>query len=305
MERIPDMRGMLKNGIAGIIFVALLLSAAAEKAGEIRIIHAEYGADGKNVDVTEILQERAKNGDLVIQASNGIAGDPCYGRVKYLNVEYLFDGKTFKREVCEGQTLIIPEGYKPEKIDFPQIISFDPPHNSRDVEPGIQSIFVQFDRPMMGSHWFDGNRAPKFLKVQWLDEYTCEAQVFLEPKKYYGIWLNEKPRNTKFLSRDGIPAQKTYWSFRTGDKGPEEHLRDSLDEMGTALEFLKTAKDENQRAMALEAMKKAYGDSRKNLDILKEYLKVYQNPESHNSYFTYDPTNGTLSQSGGVWRVKQ
>jgi len=75
---------------------------------ELRIVKARYGARGTFVDVTDVLQQKVKDGSLSIQADNSIKGDPLPGVVKALEVEYRHQGKTHTVEVREGKTLELP-----------------------------------------------------------------------------------------------------------------------------------------------------------------------------------------------------
>lgn len=65
------------------------------------ISRATYG----DVDCTDVVRTRVKNGSLILRADNNIIGDTRVGHVKYLVVE--IDGIT--HTVQEGETLIYPK----------------------------------------------------------------------------------------------------------------------------------------------------------------------------------------------------
>jgi hypothetical protein len=60
--------------------------------------------------VTKQLQAMVREGRLVVQASNAIAGDPAPFVVKQLRVDYVIDGEEKTAIVTEGEVLEIPEG---------------------------------------------------------------------------------------------------------------------------------------------------------------------------------------------------
>ncbi|NIQ99905.1 MAG: hypothetical protein GTN78_06840, partial [Gemmatimonadales bacterium] len=75
---------------------------------ELRILSATYGAHGTWVDVTEQVREKISNNTLRIRASNAIAGDPLFGVVKTLRLEYVLDGTRKTAALREGAELRIP-----------------------------------------------------------------------------------------------------------------------------------------------------------------------------------------------------
>lgn len=89
----------------------LPIEAFVQRRLEIR--RAIYGVldDPKRcVDVTKQLQAMVQGGQLIVEASNRIAGDPAYGIVKQLRVDYVLDGEERTAIVTEGEVLQIPEG---------------------------------------------------------------------------------------------------------------------------------------------------------------------------------------------------
>jgi alpha-L-rhamnosidase len=75
------------------------------------IRHATYEAvaDGRGADVTAVLNNHVDQGHLKIVVNNKTLGvDPAYNVVKRLRVEYEYGGQSFKKEVDENQTLMLP-----------------------------------------------------------------------------------------------------------------------------------------------------------------------------------------------------
>ena len=90
------------------IWLALLVSAHSW-AGELKILRATYGAGSVERDVTSIVQEHVKNGQLSIRAqSNVLGGDPIFGKVKTLTINYSSNKREFTIHVKEGQTVSLP-----------------------------------------------------------------------------------------------------------------------------------------------------------------------------------------------------
>ena len=82
------------------------------------IVHASYeaAANKGSADVTAVLEKRVQNGQLNIKVDNENLGvDPAYNAVKKLRVEYEFAGQSFKKEVDEHQSLILPDRPDPLK----------------------------------------------------------------------------------------------------------------------------------------------------------------------------------------------
>jgi hypothetical protein len=75
----------------------------------VRIIRAYYGIQGRTINVTELLRNRARAGGLNFVVTNSaFGGDPAVGADKYLIVIYRYQGKEGATFVREGNTLTIP-----------------------------------------------------------------------------------------------------------------------------------------------------------------------------------------------------
>ena len=67
-----------------------------------------YGKDGLEVDVTTALRSMVVGGRLVVDAGRALAGDPNYGIVKDLWIEYSWRGQRRTRLIREYETLVLP-----------------------------------------------------------------------------------------------------------------------------------------------------------------------------------------------------
>lgn len=75
----------------------------------LRILRADYGAEGQFVDVTEALRSRIDDGRLHLRVDNYSLGvDPLPGRHKWLRVEYVYRGERRNITVDEKTFLRLP-----------------------------------------------------------------------------------------------------------------------------------------------------------------------------------------------------
>jgi hypothetical protein len=87
--------------------VAVLLSMIPP-ARQLKIVMARYGAKDSWINLTDRLNQSIRDNKLVFQASNNTAGDPLFGTVKRLEVEYVLDDQPGKASVGEGDCLCLP-----------------------------------------------------------------------------------------------------------------------------------------------------------------------------------------------------
>lgn len=74
----------------------------------LKIISAQYGANGRYVNITSQLNSYISNGILNCTISNSIAGDPCYGTVKQCVCIYQINNRQQQSiTVSENQNLYI------------------------------------------------------------------------------------------------------------------------------------------------------------------------------------------------------
>jgi len=73
------------------------------------IIRGYYGVQGRTLNVTDVLQNRIRDGMLSFVVTNSaLGGDPAIGAGKTLIVVYRHQGKESATAVHEGNTLTIP-----------------------------------------------------------------------------------------------------------------------------------------------------------------------------------------------------
>ena len=85
-------------------------SSPATPAAKLEIKHAVYGADGGgSADVTAKLVALIQSGQKsIVASSDELGGDPAFGSVKQLHVEFTLDGKPGTATVDEGDTFVFP-----------------------------------------------------------------------------------------------------------------------------------------------------------------------------------------------------
>jgi hypothetical protein len=101
---IDSIVGRLKSDTAAQVGA---VSTEPRDDDQLRIVSAEYGANGKFVELTEILRARIVGGALDVLVSNDLGGDPCRGVPKALTVKYTVRGETKTATVAEDQRLRI------------------------------------------------------------------------------------------------------------------------------------------------------------------------------------------------------
>ena len=115
---------------AGSVFVVFRLASAGDHAVAVRrtamneikapvqqltVVKAEYGAFGETVDtecfdVTALVRQSVKSGNLNIRANNDLAGDPAPMTEKELKVVFLVGAEKKSLTVGENKTVELPAG---------------------------------------------------------------------------------------------------------------------------------------------------------------------------------------------------
>jgi hypothetical protein len=83
-------------------------SAGDSSGSKLQILRAVYGTANAQVDVTDELQNRIRGDQLKAIASNNIKGDPEFGQLKHLTIEYSYAGVTFTNHFTEGAFVELP-----------------------------------------------------------------------------------------------------------------------------------------------------------------------------------------------------
>ncbi len=87
-----------------------------ETRAQLEVRRAAYGVlddPRRQLDVTGPVRAMVRDGVLIPRAGNYIAGDPAYGVVKQLRVDYALDGRPGSATVRENETLTVPQDARP------------------------------------------------------------------------------------------------------------------------------------------------------------------------------------------------
>jgi len=98
----------MKRLQACVILAALYLcqSGHSESPSEIQVLHATYGTDSVQIDVTEKVQSLVKSGQTNVRIGNHLFGkDPVFGKTKTLSVTFSSNGAYYRAEMREGEQL--------------------------------------------------------------------------------------------------------------------------------------------------------------------------------------------------------
>lgn len=75
----------------------------------LHVISASYGADGIFNDVTRLVRDKVKRGDLHFSANSGeLGGDPIFGKVKQFDILYNHGGVGYSKSYREGSWISLP-----------------------------------------------------------------------------------------------------------------------------------------------------------------------------------------------------
>jgi len=118
-----------------------------------------------------------------------------------------------------------PGGVEPPPLpEIPKVVRTVPDAGSRDVDPGLALITVEFNVPMADGSWSWVGGGESFPGVEgkrpyFETEYIAVLPVRLEPSHDYRLSINSS-KHTNFTSREGEPAAPYVFEFTTGAGGP-------------------------------------------------------------------------------------
>ena len=101
-------RAALESRSAGAGRVPSGGSGPGPNGSQFELVRAEYWTPNARLDVTDELRDRIRGDSLKAMASNNLKGDPEFGQVKHLTVEYRVGGVTLTNEFREGDVIVLP-----------------------------------------------------------------------------------------------------------------------------------------------------------------------------------------------------
>ncbi|MHC4989847.1 MAG: DUF4932 domain-containing protein [Planctomycetota bacterium] len=100
----------------------------------------------------------------------------------------------------------------------PRVVRMTPPNGATDVDPDLEAIVIEFDRPMKLSWSVVGGGPaypPSAGDVSFDESRTVLTMpVRLEPEHSYEFWLNRRQYKS-FRSAEGAPLESVHVTFRT------------------------------------------------------------------------------------------
>ena len=87
-------QGLLASAVGGLAFIFLCAGSALAQGGE--LVAAEWGLQGRRVDVTDAVRSMARDGAVRFEVTRqNLGADPAPGRVKFLTIHVRhWDGST-------------------------------------------------------------------------------------------------------------------------------------------------------------------------------------------------------------------
>ncbi len=117
-----------------------------------------------------------------------------------------------------GQDTAVKKAKRPT-TPYPTIVETIPAQGATDVDPGLDTVTVKFDRDMGGGMSWTGGppqmpQVDKSRKAQWTDKRTCVLPVKLAAAKIYRVGINSKSYQN-FRSAGGTPTPPDVIAFAT------------------------------------------------------------------------------------------
>jgi hypothetical protein len=125
------------------------------------------------------------------------------------------------------------ESFFPRIIDFfnqyavvmkktPKIVSMIPTNGAADVNPNLQSITINFDRPMRDYSWSIVGSGSHFPQINGKPYFHSKGMILsipvkLKPGWHYEFWLNSE-KYQGFVSAQGVPLVPVRVRFKTRSK---------------------------------------------------------------------------------------
>jgi photosystem II stability/assembly factor-like uncharacterized protein len=149
-------------------------------SSDLTILVGRYGADGVYADVRQLLQQSTTNNTITIQVGNHtMGGDPIFGVVKELFVQYSTATGSYEVTVPEGGTLSIPnESHNP--------IGGGNTNPIEQLAPGVTKQRIAAHEPFLPTMTMDP--ATSRVEISWFAEDKLKFQV--QTATDLAVWTN-------------------------------------------------------------------------------------------------------------------
>ncbi len=163
------------------------------------------------------IQKEKGRGFLWIKELSDLLGDYEAARQQYLTLESFAPRmvaffNSYAQDFGEKQSVL--------KAQWPRVVSMKPVNGAKNVDPGLRSIEVIFDRPMRDNSWSLVGGGPHCPETTGRPQYdagrtTWTVSVKLKPDWNYEFMLNSGSF-TSFQSAEGVPLEPVSVKFKTG-----------------------------------------------------------------------------------------
>jgi len=185
----------------------IMMAESLVRACTIRYVLA---VNGQEAAKKQILQE-INNKFLWIQELSLLLEKYETQRKKYLTLDSFFP-----------RIIVFFNQYAEEIKETPKIVSMIPANDAADVDPNLQSITINFDRPMKDHSWSIVGGGSNFPQINGKPYYYSKKMILsipvkLKPGWQYEFWLNSE-KYQGFASAQGVPLVPFHVRFKTRSK---------------------------------------------------------------------------------------
>lgn len=183
------------------------------KAQTIKILGARYGIltdPEKTKDLTTEIQSRVNQGfrDFLVKELAQL-GDPAYGEVKTLVIDYEVDGTNLSISGQDPDTVFLNEAVEPVSVDKAIYGVLDDPARTRDVKEKIQKMVDTGIRNFVVSKLAEGDdpalNVIKTLVVNYRIGSASFTATATDPEHVYLNMTPNAPQDLVFGSEEGHP----------------------------------------------------------------------------------------------------
>ena len=172
--------------------------------------------EGPAAEQAAIRKEKGR-GFLWIKELSDLLADYEAGREQYPTLES-FAPRMIAFLNCYAHDF--GEKQSPRNVSRPKVVSIKPANGAPNVDPGLGTIEVVFDRPMRDNSWSLVGGGPHCPETTGRPQYDAGRTIWTVPVKLKPNWSYEFMLNstsfTAFQSAAGVPLEPVSVKFKTG-----------------------------------------------------------------------------------------
>jgi hypothetical protein len=159
-----------------------IAAASLQTSTAVSVIRATYGYGDSLVDVTNKIRERVQAGQMSIRASNDLAGDPAFGKVKTLTIQYsIGGGRPVTATATEGESITL--GQSTEHREAWRQKQEVPRRHEQDTAPGWRN---PLDRGPAGSNPLERGAYDRTQDKTYTDSSGRTYWIDIRGHRHYG-----------------------------------------------------------------------------------------------------------------------